>query len=529
MIIFCWSLVLLQPLTTTIFTSAAVQNDRQSKVLILGAGMAGIKAAEVLQSHGIDDFIILEGSNRIGGRLLSATLNSGHSVNVGPQTVNSGANWVQGTTGVRGINPVWTLAKTCNLSTVTTSFDDTLYYLKDSNVTINDSAEIVDEAWTLLEKAQEQVNQKIENGEYPASYSLRTALSEAGWHSNTSLKTAIEYLEYDFEYAEAPDDTSARTALDYSYYYSDVEEMVVDQRGFAHVIDCMAQKFLSQSDTGKYNDTRLKLNAKVKEIDYTGTTFRVTTTNNDVYVSDYVICTFSVGVLQSGDVTFRPSLPAQKLAAIKNTHMAVYTNIFLKFDRKFWSYDSHFLLYVSDVRGYYTVHINIAAYHNNDPNWNVLLITALDDLSKKVESQTENETVSEIMEILRKIYGSHIPDPIDVVIPIWFNNPLFYGSYSNLAPNFTSEDFENMGASVDGRLYFAGEATANISNGYVQSAYVTGEATSLCVIGVETNNNRLKDNCLGNLQSTSGGPSVLSLNNVLLIIITLITTHTALQ
>ena len=41
---------------------------RRTKVLILGAGVAGLVAAKTLQANGISDFLILEAQDYIGGR-----------------------------------------------------------------------------------------------------------------------------------------------------------------------------------------------------------------------------------------------------------------------------------------------------------------------------------------------------------------------------------------------------------------------------------------------------------------------------
>lgn len=191
---------------------------------------------------------------------------------------------------------------------------------------------------------------------------------------------------------------------------------MVDQRGYNYVIECLAMSFLAKNQTGQINDTRLRLNSVVREIDYTGSLVEVMTASGEAHVADYVICTFSVGVLQKGNLTFRPALPQRKVDAIGKFHMAVYTNIFLKFERKFWPFNNQNILFVSDRRGYYTYHANFAAFFDNDPNWYVLLVTVTDEMSKQVESQTENETVSQVMEVLRKMYGSDIPGPVDVVI-----------------------------------------------------------------------------------------------------------------
>ena len=58
----------------------------KSKVLILGAGLSGIKAAKTLMDKNITDFLILEGKDYIGGRI--------HSVPFAGLNIEAGANWI---------------------------------------------------------------------------------------------------------------------------------------------------------------------------------------------------------------------------------------------------------------------------------------------------------------------------------------------------------------------------------------------------------------------------------------------------
>lgn len=104
---------------------STVQKD--AKVLILGGGMAGITAARTLHDQGIDDFIVIEASHEVGGRMLSHTFGE-----PGRQyTVELGANWVQGTrTGDGPENPVWALSKKHGLDTRFSSYFDGLGTLK---------------------------------------------------------------------------------------------------------------------------------------------------------------------------------------------------------------------------------------------------------------------------------------------------------------------------------------------------------------------------------------------------------------
>ncbi|KAG5340724.1 hypothetical protein C0989_000501 [Termitomyces sp. Mn162] len=86
-----------------------------TKVLVLGGGVAGVIAARTLHEQGIDDFVLVEARDELGGRLQSTPF--------GGHVVELGANWIQGTqTGNGPINPIWTLAKKHGLETHISDF-----------------------------------------------------------------------------------------------------------------------------------------------------------------------------------------------------------------------------------------------------------------------------------------------------------------------------------------------------------------------------------------------------------------------
>uniref|UniRef100_A0A182W0U2 Amine oxidase domain-containing protein n=1 Tax=Anopheles minimus TaxID=112268 RepID=A0A182W0U2_9DIPT len=74
------------------------QDKRKHKVIIVGAGMAGLSSANHLTKNGCTDFLILEGRNRVGGRIVS--------IDMGSQKIELGANWIHGVLG----NPMFELA-----------------------------------------------------------------------------------------------------------------------------------------------------------------------------------------------------------------------------------------------------------------------------------------------------------------------------------------------------------------------------------------------------------------------------------
>ena len=102
--------------TTTGSGSGApvVSESQHHKVLILGGGVAGIIAARTLHQNGIDDFLIVDALDQLGGRMMNRTFAG--------KTIEVGANWIQGTQSGNGpANPIFELAKKHN---ITSQFND---------------------------------------------------------------------------------------------------------------------------------------------------------------------------------------------------------------------------------------------------------------------------------------------------------------------------------------------------------------------------------------------------------------------
>ena len=88
----------------------SVSESKRHKVLILGGGVAGVIAARTLHQNGIDDFLLVEARDQLGGRMISFTF-AGKTLEMGP-------NWVQGTqTGDGPANPIFELAKKHHIKT----------------------------------------------------------------------------------------------------------------------------------------------------------------------------------------------------------------------------------------------------------------------------------------------------------------------------------------------------------------------------------------------------------------------------
>ena len=98
--------------TAFLSSSLASHKPKHTKVLILGAGVSGISAAETLYSKGLEDFVVLEGKSYIGGR-----------VHTGPK----GKQYPLGAGKINRIGPknrIWKLAKKLKLKMHVEDYDD---------------------------------------------------------------------------------------------------------------------------------------------------------------------------------------------------------------------------------------------------------------------------------------------------------------------------------------------------------------------------------------------------------------------
>ena len=93
-----------------------------------------------------------------------------------------------------------------------------------------------------------------------------------------------------------------------------------------------------------------------------------------------------------------------------------------------------------------------------------------DNIARSVYDQSIQATTSQIMKVLRLIYGEKIPNPVKVTVPDWWINPFYRGTYSVTSRFCTHSKL----AQHVGTLHFAGEATSARYAGYLHGGYYSG-------------------------------------------------------
>ena len=242
----------------------------------------------------------------------------------------------------------------------------------------------------LFTMGEERGEKDIPPRDMPAS----TALKMLGWRSDTALKKALSWIGINFEYGVGEEKTSLNNMAPLG-----VDLFITDQRG----IWTLFRDFYSTFQE------KIVLNKTVTQIKYSDEVVVVTTAEGDTFTADYALCTFSSGVLNSGSVKFDPDLPDWKNEAIFRLRPVYYTKIYLKFPSDFWD-AAEWILHVSEK---YTGHFPF--FHDLDrlgvfPGSTVLSATVTGDESLRVEAQDDSRTMEEVMQVLRNMYGSNIPN-----------------------------------------------------------------------------------------------------------------------
>ncbi|KAL3882771.1 hypothetical protein ACJMK2_029078 [Sinanodonta woodiana] len=430
-----------------------VKQTQGPKIVIIGAGMAGITAAKALHDKGYSNFIILEGSDRVGGRMKEVT--------IGGFTVEGGAAWIH----AGGTNPLHLIADSFNLSYVTADYED--YIVLDSkgqDVTVDFDKrhdQSFDPAFKFYKKYTKEALNK-----HKSDFTIRSALLMGGWHPTSAVDDVIEFFNIDNSYSYVPEAISGLHAYfdePYEEFNTTDDLTVIDTRGYSHIIRSLRSEFLPDGDK------RLLLNEVVTDIEQKDGNIVVRTKNNIEYSADYVIVTFSIGVLQHDDVRFTPPLPFWKREAIHQFQQALLMHIYVQFAEKFWD-DHEFILYASERRNYFNIWQNI---DKTLPGSKILQVSVVGNEVRRLERLSDAEIIGELLSVLKVMHGgAMISMPVAYAIPRWYSDPLFRGAFSNWPPGYTLDTFNGLQAPVD-KIYFAGDYGDRFNYGYVHGSYLS--------------------------------------------------------
>lgn len=405
---------------------------KQKNIVIVGAGIAGLSAANYLQKQGFNP-IVLEAQANVGGRL-----KTNRSLGI---PFDEGASWIHGPIG----NPLTKLAKQANAQTFLTNDEHLKVYAMNGSEYTS----------TQLEQAENQYNEILKTLKGKKEQSFGTVFyQQYPLYKEDHLWTYMlsAYLEFD-----TGGDIYQLSSKD---FYDDEAfrgEDVIVTNGYDNIAKHLAKGL------------DIRLNTTVTSIDYSDNTILIGT-NNGKYTADQILVTVPLGVLKKGAIQFTPSLPAQTQEAIHKLQMGAVNKFLLVWDKAFWDENVQYMGYTPAERGKFNYFLNM----KNFAKANALMTFAFGDYSKQTEQMTDQAILEEIMTHLKHIYGKNIPQPTQFLRTKWNENPYSYGAYSFPAKGGSSGLFEVFEEAVNEQVFFAGEHTIRDYRGTVHGAYLSG-------------------------------------------------------
>lgn len=424
-----------------------ISQSGQKHVFVIGAGIAGLKAAQDLKTVGFD-VTVIEARDRIGGRTLTD--------NSLGKPLDLGASWIHGTHG----NPISDLAR--RLGTPLHEWD-------------YEKAELINlhrDGGPILSFMLRQVEQGLYRAfdRLSAEDITLTVADVVAKLRHTDTFKGFTQQEIDFaihmvvELNEAADASEA-SALGAHEGKAFGGADVLLEKGYGVLIDHLAEGL------------DIRLSERVTEIDYGGSR-AVVCTSKDVYLADYILCTVPLGVLKQHQIDFYPDLPEQKQAAISGLEMGLLNKVFLRFETPFWNEETNCFLRLPDSGMRWSNWSNLSNLHGAP----ILFAMHSGQEAKRIERLSDSDIVADALASLRTMFSKDVPEPNGYLITRWGQDPYALGAYAFVKPGHRPAIREDLAAPLKQLLFFAGEATSSQYPGTVHGAFLSGKAAAGSIV-----------------------------------------------
>ncbi len=509
----------------------------KSNTIVIGAGIAGIKASQDLTRAGISN-LVLEARDRLGGRLHTVKLNSGTPIDLG-------ASWFHDCYDNPLLEKYWKSGK------VNFYFDDgkTTFYSEDGKVDENEKLRpILEEIKLYLAdtydsltvdqdvSVKETVYNYIKEKRYLLTdYQIRM-MPQIARYFEMWIGSSWEVLSSRNISADVHKGRDAMVTNGYINVFDGELEELIAVSEHSTLDQLTDPNSMAHTKTGGIS---VKLNRVVYKIEFVSkkkeirvhTKDSVTGNNVQVFTCEYLIVTVPLSILklsdlrETGAIEWSPPLPKPFTKSLEKVSFSNLGKVFFEFPQIFWSVEedrifslpkadeTYYKACKNDPMGvssykfeiktkdtpipvgtipngldYYVLLLNIARPTGKP----LLLILTSAPLTQFLEEQEDENVIFQVFKpVFARISGlkeSEVPQPLQIKTSKWSADPYARGSYTGVT---VGDDYEaalenlmNPKAIFDGtgRVRFAGEGTTDDGNGCAHAAWTTGGREAAVII-----------------------------------------------
>lgn len=447
--------------------------DRIVRVIVVGAGFAGLAAARRLHAEGAD-VTVLEARDRVGGRIENGATAAGVPIELGGQ-------WI-GPTQTR----MYELVQELGLQTFPTYNDGKHVMI------LNGKRLLVGSQRGAIPKLNPFALADLAQGLARFNRLVRTIDIERPWASpkaqqldaqtfetwvRRTLRTELgrTYFRVATEgiFAAGTADLSALHAAFYTRSGTDFETLMVVDRG-AQADRIVGGSWLITERMSEGLDVRLSTPVAAVAQGDSGVT--VSTRNGERFEADRVIITIPLPL--TGRIIYHPELPAKRDQLTQRVPMGTVIKSYCIYDDPFWRADGLTGQMATDEGP-----VKIT-FDNSPPDGSCGILMGFFEGpdARRFLGSTPEERRTIMIECMMPAFGPRVAEPVEYIERDWSAEEFSRGCYG---AHFTTGTWTEYGPVLRepvGRIHWAGTEYASVWNGYMEGAVRSGEATAAEVL-----------------------------------------------
>ncbi|KAM4698515.1 peroxisomal N(1)-acetyl-spermine/spermidine oxidase-like [Rhinophrynus dorsalis] len=429
---------------------SVLNGSHPPRVVIVGAGFAGLGAASTLAKHGVKDLVLLEALDRVGGRVWT------HKA-FGAPALELGATWIHG----QKDNPLYQMAKEKGLLA-----DEGFNMVHCQPVSVTPQDYFFSEEGKLLPSNEvEQVAVFFGH--------LMSKINQQDFKPDCASWSVGEYLDQEFTMSSISKTECSKGVYEWCKRTECVDEACNSMYEFSlsqlGLYTALEGPFFNCLGSGGYQallntlldqipPNSLRCGKPVKCIQWEGSPslssnmskrpVLVLCEDGEAFPADHVIVTVSLGYLKEhASSLFDPPLPQGKMEAIGRLGFGTVAKIFLEFSEPFWPDDCVGIQLIwkrgpespdgyadgcKGKSGCSEWYKKIGGFDCVPMHRSTLCGWITGHAAEHMETLPEQEVGDMCVSLLKHFTGWPVSELRGVLRSTWHSNPYIRGSYTNV-------------------------------------------------------------------------------------------------